>query len=324
MNEIMMPFFSVVIPLYNKEKSVGRAISSVLNQSFQDFEILIVNDGSTDKSLDRVKNIHDPRIKIIDKKNEGVSIARNTGVYNSNAEYIAFLDADDEWLPDFLLRIRGLISLNADLALYCARYREVMDDGSLFLGNCSYKENALLVLDDFFYTYATCRSLVHSSSVCVNKKHFTSIGGFPAGVKWGEDIYVWLRLACITNVGFANYISATVHRESENRTITRIKTDVLFHVYYFCSDMSVDVWDRLSLAKRKQLQFFLKRNILVNALFCLKIRDYISYRKYLLFVKSISFKYWLVMFLGQYLLSPSMLNGLRKIRNKWQNEMVNK
>ena len=88
---------SVVIPLYNKEKYIKRAIESVLNQTFQKFEIIVVNDGSTDKSAEIVQNIKDPRIRLINQKNAGVSAARNRGIQEAKYEYIAFLDADDFW-----------------------------------------------------------------------------------------------------------------------------------------------------------------------------------------------------------------------------------
>jgi len=89
--------FSVVIPLYNKERSVKNTIESVLNQTFQDFEVIVVNDGSTDNSLEVVKSFNDERIRIINQKNSGVSSARNRGIKEAKYEWIAFLDADDLW-----------------------------------------------------------------------------------------------------------------------------------------------------------------------------------------------------------------------------------
>ena len=87
--------FSVVIPLYNKEHYIGKTLKSVLNQTFQDFEIIVVNDGSTDHSLDAARSIKSDRVQIISQENAGVAVARNTGIEHASAEYIAFLDADD-------------------------------------------------------------------------------------------------------------------------------------------------------------------------------------------------------------------------------------
>lgn len=97
MNDIA---FSIVIPLYNKEKSITTTINSVLNQTCGDFELIIVNDGSTDTSLEIVQSIKDERIRIINQKNGGVSSARNQGIIEAKFDWIAFLDADDLWEKD--------------------------------------------------------------------------------------------------------------------------------------------------------------------------------------------------------------------------------
>ena len=97
--------FSVVIPLYNKEESIFNTIKSVLKQSCQNFEIIVVNDGSTDRSVDAVKAINDERIRLIHQENQGVSAARNRGINESRYEWIAFLDGDDLWESNHLEEI---------------------------------------------------------------------------------------------------------------------------------------------------------------------------------------------------------------------------
>src|SRR5690606_38944730 len=96
---------SVVIPLYNKEVYIKQTIENVLKQSYQEFEILVVDDGSKDNGPAIVKSFTDSRIKLIQKINGGVSSARNVGIQNAKYEYIAFLDADDIWLPNHLEEI---------------------------------------------------------------------------------------------------------------------------------------------------------------------------------------------------------------------------
>ena len=112
---------SVVIPLYNKEKTIARAIHSVLNQTYKHFEVIIVNDGSIDNSLNIVQSIPDHRIKIITKKNGGVSSARNTGIKAATCSCIAFLDSDDMWLPWHLQTICRMINEHNDISTgaYC-------------------------------------------------------------------------------------------------------------------------------------------------------------------------------------------------------------
>lgn len=118
------PFFSVVIPLYNKQNYIKETIKSVLNQTFQDFEIVIVNDGSKDDSVKVVESIQDDRIKLVHQENSGVSVARNMGIKEANAKYIAFLDADDLWLPEFLQTIYELIQNFPDAGLYATAYKK--------------------------------------------------------------------------------------------------------------------------------------------------------------------------------------------------------
>ena len=97
-----MPKLSVVIPLYNKAPYIERAIRSVLAQTFQDFEIIVVDDGSTDNGAEIIKNYDDSRIRLIRQKNQGPGVARNVGLQMASGSYVSFLDADDEWLPSFI------------------------------------------------------------------------------------------------------------------------------------------------------------------------------------------------------------------------------
>ncbi|HAT66053.1 MAG TPA: glycosyltransferase family 2 protein, partial [Flavobacteriaceae bacterium] len=103
---------SVIIPLYNKERFIGETIQSVLNQSFADFELILINDGSTDKSEAVVKTFNDPRIRYKSIANSGVSVARNTGIELAKFPWIAFLDADDWWAPSFLSEVETAINNN--------------------------------------------------------------------------------------------------------------------------------------------------------------------------------------------------------------------
>ncbi len=113
---------SVIIPLYNKETSVEQSIRSVLNQTYQDFELIVVDDGSTDNSLDVVRQIQDDRILIIEQENGGPGKARNTGVAHAQGEWILFLDADDELVPDALEFFDNLIKDNSGISFFCCPF----------------------------------------------------------------------------------------------------------------------------------------------------------------------------------------------------------
>ena len=112
-------YFSVIIPLYNKEKSVISTVESVLNQTYPHFELIIVNDGSTDSSLEVVQQFDDPRISIIDKENGGVSSARNVGIRAAKYEYVIPQDADDLWLPFALAEFVELIRNYQQAQVFC-------------------------------------------------------------------------------------------------------------------------------------------------------------------------------------------------------------
>ena len=118
------PAVSVVIPLLNKASHISRALDSVFAQTVQDFEIIVVEGGSTDNSPEIVRGFRDPRIRLIlqDKKRPGVSAARNIGIHESRSEFIAFLDADDEWRPRFLETIIRLRQRFPDAGLYATSY----------------------------------------------------------------------------------------------------------------------------------------------------------------------------------------------------------
>jgi glycosyltransferase involved in cell wall biosynthesis len=135
------PLFSVVLPVYNKERYVGRAIASVLAQTCSDFEILAVCDPSTDNSLAEVEAVSDPRIRVFRRPKAGVGgyAARNLGIVEAKGEWIAFLDADDEWLPGHLSSLRTLIDEHGDCALLGCGWRN--NFGSRIESNVYFRKN---------------------------------------------------------------------------------------------------------------------------------------------------------------------------------------
>ena len=114
--------FSIVIPLYNKENLIEYSIRSILSQTFQDFEIIVVNDGSTDNSVSIAESVMDSRIRIINQTNAGVSAARNRGIKEARYNLIAFMDADDEWKPDYLDTQYRLIQKYPECSVFACNY----------------------------------------------------------------------------------------------------------------------------------------------------------------------------------------------------------
>lgn len=210
-----MSLISIVIPLYNKRETIARALRSVLGQTVQDFEVVVVDDGSTDGSADIVLSFAEPRIRIITQPNSGVSAARNRGIREASSEMIAFLDADDEWLPNFLESILSLRSKFPECGIYATSYflqgvggqrRERVLNG---VGDSTVQ----IVLDDYFLTAAQSNSPVWSSAVAVRKDDLSAVGCFPVGIKSGEDLLTWSRLAARKQVALFQCPLAVYHQD---------------------------------------------------------------------------------------------------------------
>lgn len=196
---------SVIIPLYNKEKSIAKAIESVLNQSFEDFELIIVDDGSTDRSVEIVKKFPDNRIKLVSQANAGVSAARNRGIHEAMGDYISFLDADDEWDISFLDEINHLIEVYKEAVVYGTNY-QLRD----YKGN---KYNTILkglkftgergLIDNYFEIASISSPPICSICVAIRRADLLNIGGFPYGIKSGEDLLTWARLLVKGNLAYS-------------------------------------------------------------------------------------------------------------------------
>lgn len=199
--------FSVIIPLYNKEAYVRKALESVFAQTHRDFELIVVNDGSTDESLkvvndfirtiERMKELSNERVQIITQKNAGVAVARNNGVAKSKGEYVCFLDADDWWEPSWLEEIDKLIKEYPDAGLYATNYiyyKPGKTHVALKLGRgyMNYPE-----------AYIQGEMPVTSISTCMPRKVFDEMGGFPEGIKLGEDFLLWAKTALHYPIAFS-------------------------------------------------------------------------------------------------------------------------
>jgi glycosyltransferase involved in cell wall biosynthesis len=190
---------SVVVPLYNKEEYICRAVRSIALQTFQPREIVIVNDGSTDDSVRVVESLNVPNLRVVHQKNQGVSSARNNGIHEARYTWVAFLDADDEWMPDFLSTMRRLHEVYPEQDVYASAYylgdyngskRKIVLNGIMFNGNEG-------LLSNYFNVAAQSSPPVCSSSVCIRKQALMDINGFPLNIKSGEDLLTWARLAAI-------------------------------------------------------------------------------------------------------------------------------
>ncbi|MFG6686200.1 glycosyltransferase family 2 protein [Mariniflexile sp. HNIBRBA6329] len=198
----MTPFFSIVIPLYNKETFIKSTLKSVLQQTFQDFEIIIVDDGSTDNSYQIVSSLNNEKITLIKQENQGVSVARNFGVQKAKANYIALIDADDIWYPNHLFELKKQMDLFPEAGLYCNNYEvfhnEKVCKKATF--NFSYDTECLIVLD--YFKASIINSVAWTSAVGFSKEAFNKLGGFNTNYKTAQDLDLWIRFALNYKVSF--------------------------------------------------------------------------------------------------------------------------
>lgn len=224
-----MPFFSVIIPLYNKEKFVENAVNSILQQTFSDFEIIIVEDCSTDKSLEVISKIQSDKIKILrHDKNKGLSVSRNTGIKNSKANYITFLDADDVWKPNYLEKINSLIHQFPEAKLFATNYEELYPNNLILLpkNNSSNLQNDIIISD--FFQISLAQPLYCSCSLCVEKSVFEKAGLYDEKITFGEDIDFNIRANSSYKLAYSKEALVTYTMFSENQiTNTSIRNKVI-------------------------------------------------------------------------------------------------
>ena len=202
-----------MIPLYNKELSIENTILSVLNQSFQEFEILVVNDGSTDNSVNEVEKINDHRIRLINQTNLGVSAARNRGIIEAQFEWIAFLDGDDLWLGNHLEEVANMIIVFPDEKFFSTSFR-YSDNRRLF----KHKRNSTIFKIDRYFKEAARELLVWTGTAVINKQCFISIGFYNTTLKIGEDTELWDRMIRQYGLVKSEIFTAIYRIEAENRT----------------------------------------------------------------------------------------------------------
>lgn len=190
------PTVSVVMPLYNKVCHVGAAVRSVLAQTFTDFEIVVVNDGSTDGSPRVVQELTDGRIRLLHQKNAGAAAARNAGIAAARGRWVAFLDADDTWRPEKLARQLAVLEREPDLVWAAGVYvrtgpgpialeQKVSDRGWLVRPE---------VLEDGLFALADA-SCLWIGTIMVRRDALLELGGFDPALRTGEDVLLWARLA---------------------------------------------------------------------------------------------------------------------------------
>lgn len=221
------PKVSVVIPLYNKGNHIARALDSVAAQSERDFEIVVVDDASTDGGAEVVRRRSDASIRLLrrDKPGPGGHAARNTGIKAASAPLIAFLDADDTWEPRYLETILRMREAFPEAGAYMTAYRTNLGNG-----RCEGRAYHGVpeapwegIVPDYFTTVMRT-NVMATSTVTIPREVFAAVGTFPEGVPKGGDLEMWFRIAIKYPIAFSRYVGGTWFRDSANSICDTVET----------------------------------------------------------------------------------------------------
>jgi glycosyltransferase involved in cell wall biosynthesis len=252
---------SVVIPLYNKEKTIGRAINSVLNQSHSNLELIVIDDGSEDFGAEVVEKFNDPRIKLYRQSNKGVSAARNLGVEKANSDWVAFLDADDEYEPVFLSRcVEMLIKFNHHKISFVAS-----DYAKRNTFKKKPKKTSINAVEsgetNYFNLCKGNKSPGCASSSLVNRTAFFIVGGFPMGIEYFEDWILWMKLAWH---GKFIYINEKLSNYWMNETSVSSNKNFNIEKLYPCAKVLIDTAQKSSISFKKKKELLWSTMVYVN------------------------------------------------------------
>lgn len=184
---------TVVIPLFNKRDFIRRALDSISKQIVAPEEVIVVDDGSTDGGHELVAAYKGLPIRLVRQENAGVSVARNRGVQEAQSEWVAFLDADDEYLPRALHNLCDARDRHPDASVVFGRSISGAPAHNFFMS----QDSLMLVPDYFAYLLGRGAYEAHTSSIMVRKSAIEEVGLFPPGVRIGEDTDTWMRLGCL-------------------------------------------------------------------------------------------------------------------------------
>lgn len=252
---------SIVIPLYNKDRFIRRTIQSVLNQTFTDFELIIVNDGSTDNSKEIVEKYNDTRIKLISIPNSGVSVARNTGIKNAKNSWIAFLDADDWWAPTFLEEMVGTIRKYDGNRVFASGRSRVFKKVTERYKHEYLPEDGKTESINYFKVISKYLPLINSSNVVLDKSIFDEFGYFKEGQEKHEDHDLWMRLCINHPVIFINK-PLSFYRKTELKTASK----EVYTAKDFLSYLKTlsNIFKKVSFEERKYFKSYANRFVLLT------------------------------------------------------------
>ncbi len=225
---------SVIIPLYNKQDTIESTIQSVLSQTYSDFEIIVIDDGSKDMSRNVVESISDSRIRYVRQENKGSSATRNHGAQIARYEILAFLDADDLWDQKYLEELNKMVLEYPEASFFGIAYIQKF----IKTNRDEYKQGALPrgwkgLIEDYSQ-FVSMRININASSYAIKKQKFIEIGGYNTEYKYGEDIYFCYCAMQKYKLAFYNEPLSYYINEQENQITTKyqdMKNDIVLHYF---------------------------------------------------------------------------------------------
>ncbi|WP_292521841.1 glycosyltransferase [Methanoculleus sp.] len=258
-----MPAVSVVIPLYNKRPHIARAVTSVLAQTVRDVEVIVVDDGSTDGGAEVVRGFD--RVRLIRQENRGVSAARNRGIAAARGELVAFLDADDEWMPGHLEALVRLRERYPCAGIYATAYLISEGGGRVrapSLGPGVPPEPWEGLLPSYFKAAALGEPPLSASTVAVPRSILHETGGFDTRVWSGEDVDLWGRIALKYPVAFTRDGPGIYHKAASNRACTR-REPIPEHPFIAPAERALRAGEVAPALREDLLEYMASRQIIV-------------------------------------------------------------
>lgn len=308
-----MPKFSVVIPLYNKAAYILMTVQSVLQQQYEDFELIVVDDGSTDQGVEQLSKIKDPRMTIIQQKNQGVSVARNRGIFAARAEFVAFLDADDMWCPDYLMQIDRLTQKYTQADIFVTAYNVQMSSDVIHYSNAEDAETC--GIHNYWLSLKNGYDFVWTSATVIRRKAILDAGGFKPGERIGQDLDLWARVAQNNPlVAYTDKRCVNYNRNAENNARTRVK---VAYAQAFIHDLKMELQNEKRTAEEKKCIASKLRKKLIVYIFTLNLSgDSSGARKVILENKKFVGAVFSVMLFGASLLPKAVNCWVYRMRMK--------
>lgn len=219
----MIPLFSVVVTVYNKSQFVERTIKSILNQTISDFELVIVDDGSTDDSLEVINTLNDSRIMVFPNKNQGVSSARNFGLKKAKGHFIALCDGDDIWLDNHLSELKTLIETYPHCGIYATSYEKHYFKNYIKQPVFNHIEHPFFGIVDDYFKSSLKDNILWTSAIALPKTTIDQGYIFKDDLGWGEDTDLWIRIACDFKIAFSSKPTALkmIHSTQNHLSLTK-------------------------------------------------------------------------------------------------------